>query len=307
MSTITGMSVNFFFSERSWNGLVVADGVSQNAKLLSAPKSKLDALVSREEIKGKSGVYVLIGPSTETSFGLEGYIGESDNLDSRLRSHASKKMFWHRAYVAVSKDGWLSKSHIKYIEARLVAQAKQAPLLTSIKNENKDLKYDRLTEGEIASIGDFMSFLALIMPAIGCPLYSFPGTSHASVAMPVLTSAAFNSAENDFFELKKGGARAVAYVRDGVFWVCKGSTARMEEYSSLRDGYRQARRSLMERGILVSDDRRGVLVFTQDTPFNSPSDAAAVIGTTSLNGKKEWKLIGKGISYSEWESNNAKT
>ena len=305
MSVVTGMSVNFFFSERSWNGLVVADGVSQNAKLLSAPRSRLDALVAREEIKGKSGVYVLIGPNSETSFGLEGYIGESDSLDIRLRSHASKKQFWSRAYVAVSKDGWLSKSHIKYIEARLVAQAKQAPLLTNIKNENIDLKYDRLTEGEVASIGDFIGFLALIMPAIGCPLYSFPGTPHASSALAVLPGAELKFSENDFFELKKGGARGVAYVRDGVFWVCKGSTARMEEYSSLRDGYRKARRLLVDRGILVSDTQRGVFIFTQDAPFNSPSDAAAVIGTTSLNGKKEWKLLGKGISYSEWESTNA--
>lgn len=305
MKRAAGMSVSFFFSERGWNGLVIADGVSQNVKLLSAPKTRLDDLVSRSEVKGKSGVYVLTGPNSEANFGLEGYIGESDNLDSRLRSHAVKKPFWSRVYVAVSKDAWLSKSHIRFIEARLIAQAKRAPLLTRINNEKQGLKYDRLTEGEVASIEDFIGFLALIMPAIGCPLYSFPGALHTAPAIVGQPGVALNSWESDYFVLQKGAARAVAYVQDGVFWVCKGSTARVEEYSSLREGYRTSRRLLMERGILVPDDQRGVLVFTQDTPFNSPSDAAAVIGTTSLNGKREWKLMSNGASYSEWENSRS--
>jgi hypothetical protein len=63
----------------------------------------------------------------------------------------------------------------------------------------------------------------------------------------------------------------------------------------------------MEHGILIKDDQRGLLLFTQDVPFNSPSDAAAVIGTTSLNGRKEWKLLGKGITYADWEAKEAAT
>jgi hypothetical protein len=134
MNHNVGMSINLFFSERSWNGLVIADASSQNAKVLSAPKSKLEDLVAREELK-RSGVYILTGPNSEEDFGLEGYIGESDNLATRLRSHAKKKSFWSRAYVAVSKDSWFSKSHIRFLEARLIMQAKRAPLITRISND----------------------------------------------------------------------------------------------------------------------------------------------------------------------------
>ncbi len=300
MNSVSGLSINLFLADRSWSGLVVADASSQNAKILSAPKNKLNDLIAREELK-QSGVYVLIGPNSRAEFGLEGYIGESDNLATRLRSHAKTKLFWNRAYVAVSKDGWLSKSHIRFLEARLLQQAKYAPLLTCVTNDKQDLKYDRLSDGETANLEDFMSFLALIMPAIGCPLYAFPDLLSARSASAMVTSNPDFSGGNPRFEIVKGMARGVAYEKDGSFWVCKGSTARAAEYSSLRDGYRKTRRTLESRGILLRDDRQGLLVFTQDVPFNSPSDAAAIIGTTSLNGRKEWKVLGTGMTYAEWE------
>jgi hypothetical protein len=307
MNRTSGLSINLFLSERSWNGLVIADASSQNAKVLSAPKTKLKELVSREELNQKSGVYILTGPNSEDGFGLEGYIGESDNLAARLRTHAKQKPFWRRAYVAVSKDSWFSKSHIRFLEARLIMQAKLAPLLTRVSNDKQDLSYNRLSDGELANLEDFVNFLALIMPAIGCPLFAFPDFIHTGTAKPGQPTVSLNMGDEPHFELIKGPARGVAYVRDGAFWVCKGSTARIEEYSSLREGYRKTRLTLMEHGILIKDDQRGLLLFTQDVPFNSPSDAAAVIGTTSLNGRKEWKLLGKGITYADWEAKEAAT
>jgi hypothetical protein len=301
MNRGAGLSINLFFSERSWNGLVIADASSQNAKVLSAPKSKLDELVARDELT-RSGVYILTGPNSDEDFGLEGYIGESDNLAARLRSHAKKKAFWSRAYVAVSKDSWFSKSHIRFLEARLIMQAKRAPFITRISNDKQDLSYDRLPDGEVANLEDFVDFLGLIMPAIGCPLFSFPDSIHAGTKFGGQPTFAMAIGHETHFELAKGAARGIAYLRDGAFWVCKGSTARMEEYSSLREGYRTARRTLEERDILVRDERRGLLVFTQDVPFNSPSDAAAVIGTTSLNGRKVWKVLGTGTTYADWEA-----
>lgn len=301
----TGLSVNLFFSERSWSSLVIADASSHNAKVLSAPKSMLEQLVARDELR-RSGVYILTGPNANNDFGLEGYIGESDNLAARLRSHAKSKPFWNRAYVAVSKDSWFSKSQIRFLEARLVMQAKRAPLITRINNDKQDLSYDRLPDGEVANLEGFVQFLALIMPAIGCPLFSFPDAIHAGgkrvgVECPTVP---MTIGQETHFVLVKGAARGVGYLRDGAFWVCKGSTARIEEYSSLRDGYRKARRSLSDRSVLVRDEGRGLLVFMQDVPFNSPSDAAAVIGTTSLNGRKEWKVIGTNETFAEWEANS---
>lgn len=283
---------------------MIADASSHNAKVLSAPKSMLEQLVARDELR-RSGVYVLTGPNADDDFGLESYIGESDNLAARLRSHAKSKPFWNRAYVAVSKDSWFSKSHIRFLEARLIMQAKRAPLITRINNDKQGLSYDRLPDGEVANLEGFVQFLALIMPAIGCPLFSFPDAIHTGTKRPERPEVPLMIGQETHFALVKGAARGVGYLRDGAFWVRKGSTARMEEYSSLREGYRKARRVLLDRSILVRDEGRGLLVFMQDVPFNSPSDAAAVIGTTSLNGRKEWKVIGTNETFAEWEANTA--
>ena len=300
----TGLSINLFFSERSWSSLVIADASSQNAKVLSAPKSMLEQLVARDELR-RSGVYILTGPNTDDDFGLEGYLGESDNLAARLRSHAKSKPFWNRAYVAVSKDSWFSKSHIRFLEARLIMQAKRAPLITRICNDKQDLSYDRLPDGEVANLEGFIQFLALIMPAIGCPIFSFPDAIHTGAKRSECSEVPLTIGQETHFALVKGAARGVGYLRDGAFWVRKGSTARTEEYSSLREGYRKARRVLLDRGVLVRDEGRGLLVFMQDVPFNSPSDAAAVIGTTSLNGRKEWKVIGTNETFADWEAKTA--
>lgn len=137
------------------------------------------------------------------------------------------------------------------------------------------------------------------MPALGCPLYAFPELSPPPSGTRVL------GGENVHFEMRKGGAVAMAYERDGSFYVTRGSTARVEEKLSLREGYRLSRRELTTRGLLVPDPSRNLLLFTQDVPFNSPSDAAAVVGTTSLNGRIEWKVLGTKTTYDEWQRSQA--
>lgn len=297
---MSAISINLFFAERNWSGLVIADAASQNAKVLSAPRERLSELLAREEI-ARSGVYVLVGPSSSSSFGLEGYIGESDELGQRLRRHAKQKQFWNRAYVAVAKDSWFSKSHIRFLEAKLVEQAKQAPLITKVVNDKQNLEYERLSDGDRANLEDYVAFLKLIMPALGCPLYAFPELSPPPTGTRVL------GGENVHFEMRKGGAVAMAYERDGSFYVTRGSTARVEEKLSLREGYRLSRRELATRGLLVPDPSRNLLLFTQDVPFNSPSDAAAVVGTTSLNGRIEWKVLGTKTTYDEWQRSQTGT
>ena len=288
---MSATSINLFLADRSWAGLVVADAASQNAKVLSAPRDRLGDLLARDELT-RSGVYVLTGPSSEGGFGLEGYIGESDALAQRLRRHDKEKTFWNRVYVAVAKDDWLSKSHIRFLEARLLAQAKLAPLMTKVVNEQKNLKY-RVSEGDQASLLDFVGFLKIIMPAIGCPLYAFPDLGSGTGTGPAHVAGVQ-------FEMTKLAARAVAFEKDGSFWVAHGSTARVEPLPSLRTTQRESRQDLLARGLLLLDTSRNVLVFTQDVPFKSPSEAAAVVGASSLNGRIEWKVLGAKTTYDEW-------
>jgi hypothetical protein len=89
-------------------------------------------------------------------------------------------------------------------------------------------------------------------------------------------------------------------VREGQFVVKKGSTARITEVESLGEGYRDLRHKLRETGVLQQGDD-GLLHFTIEYAFDSPSAAAAVVAGTGLNGRVAWKVKGQGISYKEWQ------
>lgn len=287
------LSLNLFLAQRSWNGLVVCHAPSHNAVVLSAPREQLAALLDRHETE-HSAVYLLTGPNTNGTFGLEGYVGESDRLRTRLRTHDRKKAFWNRAYVATAKDGWLSKSQIRFLEAALLERALQAPLLTKVCNDRVELQY-RLPDEERANLNDYLGMLALIMPAIGCPLYSFSELKH-----PSNSYATPKPAETAKFALKVKTACATGYESEGSFWVRAGSTARKEELSSLRNGYRDTRRDLQHRGLLIPTPDGSALLLTQDVPFNSPSDAAQVLTGTSVNGRQVWKVQGSNKTYEQW-------
>jgi hypothetical protein len=52
---------------------------------------------------------------------------------------------------------------------------------------------------------------------------------------------------------------------------------------------------------VLAADASGLLRFTIDYPFDSPSAAASMVTGTNVNGRVTWKVKGKGISYKEWQ------
>ncbi|WP_342559792.1 GIY-YIG nuclease family protein [Psychrobacillus sp. FSL W7-1457] len=52
------------------------------------------------------------------------YIGEAEEVYTRLQSHLREKDFWNEVIVFISKDDNLNKAHIKYIENKLHEKAK---------------------------------------------------------------------------------------------------------------------------------------------------------------------------------------
>src|SRR6056297_1238922 len=67
----------------------------------------------------------------------------------------------------------------------------------------------------------------------------------------------------------------------------KGSQARVEETRSIHKYMSEIRRQLVSRQVLKEKD--GVLVFTQDNRFKSPSTAAGVLVGGAANGRLAWK------------------
>jgi Domain of unknown function (DUF4357) len=93
---------------------------------------------------------------------------------------------------------------------------------------------------------------------------------------------------------------ATAFYKDTDFIVLKDSRARPDTPKSVND-YRRQRQALIDNSTLkLAPDGKGY-VFTSDTPFTSPSAAAAVILNRNANGRKEWRIEGSGQALKDYQ------
>ena len=102
-------------------------------------------------------------------------------------------------------------------------------------------------------------------------------------------------------ELPKHGTSAEAREIDGEFvWLAVrpvGNGSVTASHASYRPLYEQ----LTVDGVLVPD-ASGVIRFSQDQLFSSPSAAAAVVSGHSANGRIVWFEKKSRMSYGDWQS-----
>lgn len=124
-----GKSIKLFLVDGSINGILTAEIINWTGHVLSAPRTKLLDLIQREEC-ARTGIYFLVGQDPEDSLPSV-YIGESDDVANRLKQHnrteaAGGKNFWEKVCLVTGKDQNITKTHIKYLESRLIDIAKRS-------------------------------------------------------------------------------------------------------------------------------------------------------------------------------------
>jgi hypothetical protein len=288
---MNGKTIRIFLVDGEPSGILVAEISNWTGKVLVAPRAQLEQLSKREEVR-RTGVYLLVGPDPDDATKTLVYIGEGDNVLKRLLIHNRRdaKDFWERTVVVVSKDENLTKSHVRYLESRLISLARQA--------RRADLTNDTapepatLPEPDIADMEFFIEQVQMVLPVLG-----FDFTQPRLVA----GAGGARSSASPVFELKQVGVVATAQEIDGQFVVFAGSTARKKGVPSWKS-YRSLRDKVVADGSLVEDPADpNRLVFAEDTPFNSPSAAASVVMGRASNGHESWKVRGAGQTYGQWQ------
>ena len=132
---MAGQQIKLFLVDGTPGGLTTAEITNWTGHVLHARRSDLGALLNRAEAQ-RTGVYLLLGDDPTAIGETRCYIGEADVVADRLRHHHRDKEFWDRAVVVTSKDTNLTKSHGRYLEARLIALATQAARV-SLENSTK--------------------------------------------------------------------------------------------------------------------------------------------------------------------------
>ena len=264
-------TIKLFLPGGDAKGLRTAEIMNWTGFAIAAPRTELDQLLQRDELD-KAGIYILTG-TDPLSGSPRAYIGEAEVIRDRLKQHKSKE-FWISAIVFVSKDENLTKAHVRYLESRLLTEATQAGRFTLEQNQAGGSK---LPESDRADMEVFLSRIQQLLPVLGSDLL-----------VPIAQASTKPPPGGVLFCRIKGAEARGQRTADG-FVVFRDSTAVLEERPSTESyPYVVAeRKQLIADGTLVQ--KNGLLVFTKDVEFSSPSAAAVVIHGGSANGLTAWK------------------
>lgn len=265
---MAGTKITLFLPTDDPQGLKMAWMGNWNGMALAAPRSALRDLFSREELS-KPGIYCLTGRDAKTDRPTA-YIGEAETLNSRLRMHQDRE-FWVQASVVVSRDDSLSKSHTRYLEGRLIADARHAGRWDLVNSASSGAK---LSEADRAEMEGFYSRVTQLLPLIGCDLLG-PRRDHVATK-PLIC--------------RIKGLRAYGHRTPEGFVVLRNSEGSLEVRPSAQI-HSPWMAPLRERMIATGAVKKGPdrLVFLRDVIFPSPSRAAAVIRGGNANGQTEWQ------------------
>lgn len=294
MASTPGRSLELYFIDGRPDGMLTAEVFNWTGHVLMTPRTQIAAALARKEAR-YTGVYLLLGE-------LEGepraYIGEGEDISDRIRSHDTRKDWWTTAVLVTSAANNLHKAHAKYLEARLVEEARQVNRVT-LDNGNTPPR-PGLSEAGQANMEAFLDYLLMVLPALQIDMFLKP-TRPKQESLP---GGPAEPSETARFELinRKHKLKATAVLDGGEFIVEAGSMARSrwEGVGSESSGYALLHKELMKMGVLV--ERDGNCLFAQDYAFRSPSAAAAVVDGRPANGTLEWRLEGGGMTYKEWEA-----
>jgi Domain of unknown function (DUF4357) len=292
-NSMNGKTIRIYLADGVPSGILTAEIINWTGKVIVAPRSQLAQLASRQEAK-RTGVYLLVGPDPESPSRDLVYIGEGDNVLTRLLKHNNDERmdFWSRTVLIISKDDNLTKAHIRHLESELLSLARQANRARLVNGTEPEPP--PLPESDRADMHFFLSQVQMILPVLG-----FTFTQQLPVVQAQSGRVSASSA-SPIFIMSPVGTHATAQEIDGEFIVRKGSTARKQGVESW-ESYRGLREQLLQERKLQDAGQDGLLVFTEDVPFSSPSAAAAVVYGGNQNGRTTWKLRDTGQTYQQWQ------
>ena len=131
------------------------------------PRSNLSYLNTQEKLQ-KPAFYILLGEDELTK--PQAYIGETENFKERVKDHDSKKSFWQKALIFVSKDADMTKVDVQYIEYKAITEAKKANAF--VLSDNKQIpKAPNLPEHQQDSMDEFFEDVKFLASFIGCNIF----------------------------------------------------------------------------------------------------------------------------------------
>jgi hypothetical protein len=303
MTRTNGRSLELYYIDGRPDGMVTAELFNWTGHVLMSPRTQITQALARPEA-AYAGVYLLLG---EQDGEPRAYVGEGEDIGARIRQHDVRKEWWTSAVLVTAAANKLNKAHVRYLEARLIAEARS---IGRVPLDNAAIPaLAALSEADIAKMEAFLENLLVVLPAVRVDMFierSRPVTAviakQDQTASPAVTGTmdATLGPIRFVLETRKHNLRATAVLSNGEFIVEAGAQARSSWMGFESHNYSNLHGELLRSGVLKQEGENSV--FTRNYAFSSPSAAAAVIFGRSANGPESWRLQGENITYKVWEA-----
>jgi len=221
---IKGRQIKIYLADGSVTGIKHAEIMGWTGQALAVPRNKVKELNEWEESL-KPGVYFLFGINEDTGHDAV-YIGEAEQVSSRIQQHLSGKDFWNEVVCFTNKDENLTKAHVKYLESRLVALTNQANRFELIYGNQPPQSVLPRGDGDVME--EFITNIRILIGSLGYRLLE-PLIKTKELVMQV------NEASSDIipFVLKSKRFKAKSIQTDEGFVVLAGAEVAVEAQTSL--------------------------------------------------------------------------
>jgi Domain of unknown function (DUF4357) len=271
-----GRTIKILLEQGTPSGIRHAEVVNWTGQAVVCPRARMLELSAWADETERPGVYLLLGKDDQTGRDVV-YVGEAENVRVRLQDHVKNKEFWREAILFTSKDFNLTKSHVKYLESRLVRQVgevKRARLF----NSNTPAE-PALPRSDKHSMEEFIDNIGLLVGALGYRLLE-----HVEEG---IKQTSLEKGDGAFY-FSSGKASATGAPSDEGFVIHAESTAMSRLNDKCPSYITNLRAQLLEEGVLVVAGE--LLRFVKSYAFTSPSAAACIVAGGSRNGREGWKL-----------------
>ncbi len=252
-------------------GIRVAEITTRTVQAFDVPRSEIAAFFDMPE-SNQVAVYYLFGDEAEDRR-TQCYIGQTSSARQRFKEHLAQKAFWSRALIAVSRTNTKTDTHARYLEWKSIQQGNESGRY-ALENGNAGSRPHTPAPLQ-AECEEIFDTIGTLLATLGFPLFQ-----------PLATAAPKSSDLIVHCKARGADAKGV-YGSDGLT-VFKGSKcAPLPTEKATSDPLRLRRNRLVEDGTLDVVD--GIIEFTRDTLFKTPSGAAQIVLFRSANGWVEWR------------------
>lgn len=232
-------------------------------KMFVIPRANLSILNERPDLQTPA-FYILLGEDESTK--PKAYIGETENFKERVKDHDSKKAFWQKALIFISKDAAMTKADVQYLEHKAISEARKANAF--VLDENKQTpKAPNLPEYQKDTVDEFFEDIKFLTSFTGCAIFDIVETK-----------------KQHLFYAKNRGCNAMGFYNSSGFTVLKESVITKGNTNSFT--WAEKREKLIKEYTSLKD---GNLIMDSDITFSTPSTAADFCLGRSCNGWIIWK------------------